>query len=130
MQHNNNNNNNRVEAHGDAVENFGDPAENFGDPAEIFDDAFGGLEQLAQCSLMQYALEREQHADHFEQSWAHLAHSGREGVDDLNPACIAMLDSLESRERFLREWDVNRQRLLNSMQNCPAFQGIIDHPQG
>jgi len=125
----NNNDNNNNRQHGGVDDNHGDAVDNHGDPVDDFEDGFGGLEELAQCSPEEYELEHDQHTDHFEQCWVHLGHSGLPGVDELNPACIAMLNSLESRERFLHEWAVNRQRLLDGMRNCLAFQGILGRLQ-
>lgn len=130
MQHydNNNNNNNGID---DGIEARGEgDDENYGNPVEDFVDAFDELEVIVQGTREEFVLARFQCAETLEQSWANLAHSGLQGVDELNPACIAMLDSLESWDRFIDEWNVNRQRLLESMRNCPAFQGILDHAQG
>lgn len=114
----NNNNPNNIN-HDDADDNDEDERENFV-------DAVDGLEELALSTAERYVLLCPQVEQNFEQCWAELGLDGQLGVEELNPACIAMLDSLESRERFLREWDVNRRRLLDGMRNCPAFQGILD----
>jgi hypothetical protein len=82
-------------------------------------------EGLAQCVEQEFYKLQQQKIVNFKKQCIHIVHSGLPGVDELNPACMAMLDSLESRERFLQEWDENFQRLIDAMRRCPAFQGIL-----
>ena len=124
----NNNNNNGID---DGIEARGEgDDENHGNPVENFEDAFDWLEEIVQGTRAEFVQVGLHCTENFEQSWAELGLGGLQGVDELNPACMAMLNSLESWDRFIDEWNVNRQRLLDSMRNCPAFQGIRDHPQG
>ena len=101
---------------------------------ESFDVVFSELEGLvqcvwqeglAQCVGQEFDEVQQSIIEDFEIWWIELEHSGLPGVDELNPACIAILDSVDSKERFLQEWDENFQRLIDAMRRCPAFLGIL-----